>query len=89
MLFVQPINSTAKNASTGGAVEKPKVVHVEKPTEVPSSPSPSPSPSELRLPGCGETAEKLISVGGRSFERTAAVGDEVEHATIVVAERGI
>lgn len=31
----------------------------------------------------------LISAGGRRFERTASVGDEVEHATIAVVGRGI
>lgn len=58
-------------------------IHVEKPTEVASS------PSELRLPACGETAEKLISVGGRRFKRLPAGGGDVAHATIEVVLRGI
>lgn len=58
-------------------------LHVEKPTEVPSS------PSELRLPACGETAAKLISVGGRRLKRRPAAGGDVEHATIAAVVRGI
>lgn len=57
--------------------------HVEKPTEVPSS------PSELRLPACGETAAKLISVEGRPLKRRPAAGGDVEHATIAAVVRGI
>ena len=59
-------------------------LHVEKPTDEVAS-----SPSELRLPACGETAAKLISVGGRRFKRLPAVGGDVEHATIAAVVRGI
>lgn len=59
-------------------------LHVEKPTDEVAS-----SPSELRLPACGETAAKLISVGGRRFKRLPAAGEDVEHATIAAVVRGI
>jgi len=78
-LFILPFGTTVKRERVPRCCcvkERSTLLHVEKPTEVPSS------SSELKLPACGETAAKLISVGGRRFKRLPAGGGDVEHATM-------